>query len=119
MSIENALAALQAAVEANTAAVLKAGGTVADKPAADKPAAAAKAPAKAAKSEPKVDRSTMNAALSEVKEKKGLEIAKGLIAKPGGAAKMADIADDKIQAVYDACKKVMEAEESEEETEGM
>ena len=112
MSIEQALANLQAAVEANTAAVLKAGGAVADKP-------AAKAPAKAAKSEPKVDRSAMNAALSEVKEKKGLEIAKGLIAKPGGAAKMADIADDKIQAVYDACKKVMDAEEPEEETEGM
>lgn len=110
MSIEQALAALTAALEANTAAL---GGAKAapaagktDKPAAGKAAAAAY--------EPKHTKEEMQAALAEVKEKAGTPAAKEIITEIGKAAKMAEITDPKIiDACYAAAKaKLAEAEEA-------
>jgi hypothetical protein len=114
MSIEQALATLTAAVEANTAALLKAGGAAA--PAAAAPEAEAPKrgrPAKTeaaapVKSKPAHDRNAVNAALEEVKETHGVEAAKNIISKVGKAAKRADIAEENLTAVYEACKAKME-----------
>ncbi len=111
MSIEKALADLQAAVEANTAALAALAGKAAAAPAAEetkKPVRPAKEKPADPPAAPTIDRSKVNAALEEVKEKHGVEAAKNIISKVGGAAKRADIADDKLQAVYDACKEKAE-----------
>lgn len=49
----------------------------------------------------------MQAVLQELKEKKSADDAKKVIKETGGVAKMADIPDDKIDAVYDAAKKIL------------
>lgn len=118
MSIEKALEDLKAAIDANTAALLKVTGETISSPpeTAEKPAAEGKRgpgrPPKADKEETKkpsgVDRSAMQAALNEVKEAKGVAEAKRLIKEEGGVDKMADIPDGKVQAVYDAAKAIME-----------
>jgi hypothetical protein len=79
-------------------------------PAPEKKAAA---PAVEKKAAPKSERSReeMVAALNEVKEAKGADAAKGIIRDTGGVAKMAEIPDNKIDAVYEAAKKAMEADE--------
>lgn len=56
-------------------------------------------------------RDEVNAALELVREKKGVDAAKSIIKDVGGAAKRADIPDDKLQAVADACKKAIEGGE--------
>lgn len=128
MSIEKLIAELTAALEANTAAMLKSGGTAtapaaaptaapAEAPAAEapkrgRPAKTAPAPEAAA---PTVDRSAVNAALEKVKEAHGVEAAKGIISKFGKAAKRADIADENLKAVYDACKAQMEPADEQDE----
>ena len=78
------------------------------KPAAPAPAPAVKKPAAPAPA-PASERSRedMVAALQELRTAKGKEVAKGVIEQHGGCDKMADIADDKIDAVYDAAKAAM------------
>ena len=98
-------AALLAFFSGNAAAVAATTMTKADKPAKED-----KAPAETkAKEEPKVKkpvhtREEMQAALVELKEKVDAASAKAVISEAGGVAKMADIPDDKIDAVYDAAK---------------
>ena len=112
MSLEQKIEALTAAIEANTAALLKSGA----KPAAaantdsedEKPAAAAKKTTKPAKVESEHTREEMQAALGELKEATDAATAKAVISKHGGVAKMAEIPDDKIDAVYEAAKKALE-----------
>jgi hypothetical protein len=111
MSIENALAALTAAVEANTAAI-KAMGTAAPAAAAEKTTK----PAKTGKSDggytPKHDKAQMQAALIEVKESKGVGEAKRIIKDIGKQDKMADIVSPEIvDAVYVECCKVLVGDE--------
>ena len=77
-------------------------------PAAEKPAAAAKKTAKPAKVESEHTREEMQAALGELKEATDAATAKAVISKHGGVAKMAEIPDDKIDAVYEAAKKALE-----------
>lgn len=119
MSIEKALADLTAALEANTAALKAAGSAGAAAPAAapektprGKKNTEAEAPAK--KTGPTHTREEMVAALNDVKEKKGLQDAKSIITDVGGVTKMADIPDDKIDAVYEKAKSVLGAAEEEE-----
>lgn len=111
MSIEKALADLTAAVEANTAAVLGKGGTAAT---TDKPAkATADKPAKATTKKPASEhtREEMQAALAELKKEKGAPVAKEVISEHGGVEKMAEIPDDKIDAVYEAAVAAKEADD--------
>lgn len=115
MSIEQALATLTAAVEANTAALLKAGGAPAAAPAAaDAEAPKRGRPAKtettppAKPAKPAHDRNAVNAALEELKEAHGVQAAKDIITKIGKAAKRADIPEENLTAVYEACKAKME-----------
>jgi hypothetical protein len=109
MSLEQAIQALTAAVEANTAALKGAG---ASKPAAAPAPAPAAKPA-AAEYAPKHSKEEMTAALNEVKERFGTPVAKSIVTDVGKAAKMAEITDPKlIDACYDAAKaKLAEAEE--------
>lgn len=117
MSLEDAILKLVAATEANTAAVLAAGGSPAAAPAAAP--AADKAAGKGKKTEtpaaapaaPKITRDEVNAALEQVREKFGVEEAKKIISGEGKAPKRADIAEENFKAVYDACKAKMEGGE--------
>lgn len=95
MSLEEALAKNTAALEANTAALLKGGG---------KPTASSGGGSATYK--PKHTYDEMTAALGELKEKSGgSDLPKEIIKTVGGADKMKDITDpQKIDAVYDACK---------------
>jgi len=114
MSLEESILKLVAAVEANTAAHLGGAAAPAAAPAATKSTKAAKtetaAPAPAAPAAAAVDRSMVNAALEKVKEDKGVEAAKSIIKESGKATKRADIKDEDLQAVYDACKAALEDE---------
>lgn len=119
MSIEKALADQTVAINENTAAVkalIAALGTT-GKAAASSAPAPAPAESKPAKSETKpaaksdLDRAKVNAALTEVKEKKGAPAAKAIIKDKGGVERMADIPEDKFQAVYDAAKAAVKEEE--------
>lgn len=56
------------------------------------------------KARPKHTRDEMDAALSEIVEAKGKDAAVKIINTAGGVAKRAEIPDDKIDAVYDACR---------------
>lgn len=107
MSIEQKIDALIAALEANTAA-LKAGGAAA--PAAGKPAATSTT--KTVKETPKPastnTREAMQALLKKVKEDKSSDEAKAIIASAGGVEKMADIPEDKIDAVFAAATAALE-----------
>lgn len=110
MSLEQAIKDLQAAVEANTAAVLKAGGA---------PAATGKGTAtgkgagkedKAAAYTPKHTKEEMLTALTEMKEALGLPETKKLIKEVGKKDKMGEIEDpETIDKVYDAAKSAMDA----------
>lgn len=109
MSIEQKIEALIAALEANTAA-LKAGGAAA--PAAGKPAATSttKTVKETAKPASTNTREAMQALLKKVKEEKSADDAKGIIKEVGGVEKMADIPEDKIDAVFDAATAALEEE---------
>ena len=72
---------------------------------APKPAAKAAAPKKPANEHSKEE---MVAALTELKDTKGKDAAKAVIKDVGGVDKMADIPDEKIDAVYSAAKAAME-----------
>ena len=92
MSLEQKIEALTAAIEANTAALLKSGGKPAaaaktDSDDAEKPAAAAKKTTKPAKVESEHTREEMQAALGELKEATDAATAKAVISKHGGVAK--------------------------------
>lgn len=105
MSLEQALAANTAAVEALTA-VLKSGAGASAK------GGTTAAAGKTEKSgyEAKFSKADMQGALNEVKEKLSTADAKKLIKEVGGADKMADITDPAtIDKVYEAAKKVLEA----------
>ncbi len=107
MSLEQAIEKLTAAVEANTAALLKSGGTTAS---AGKTETKPVKESKAEKYEAKHTKDEMMAVLSELKKKAGgdAEVPKKIIKEIGGADKMADINDAaKIDAVYEAAKKKM------------
>ena len=93
----------------------------ADKPASTEKPKAEKSPAndKKAPPKPKHSRDEMEAALTELKNAKGIDAAKEVISKTGGVKLKADIPDDKIDAVYDAAKAAAEAGAAESEDEGM
>lgn len=103
------------ATEAEAAAWLSGSGAKAASPAptVEKSAAPAPAAKPAAKAAPKKAASEhtkeeMVAALTELKDAKGKDVAKAVISEHGGVEKMADIPDDKIDAVYAAAKAAME-----------
>jgi hypothetical protein len=106
MSLEKAIADLTVAIQENTAA-LKAGGGKAAASSGGETTANTK-PKGETKPSSKHTRAEMQAALSELKEKKGTEAARTVIKDVGGAGKMAEIPEDKIDAVYDAAKKALE-----------
>lgn len=126
MSIENALASLQAAVEALTAKIdgasVKASGSAATETKteakAEKAATTKAAKAAPAKKGPLNTREAMQALLSKVKEEKGAPAAKAIITETGGVAKMAEIPEDKIDAVFDAATAVLEADDDEGDDSG-
>lgn len=107
------------ATEAEAAAWLSGTGAPAAKAEAKTSAEAAPAPAAskpAAKATPKKPASEhtkeeMVAALNELKDAKGKEVARGVIRDVAGVAKMDEIPDDKIDAVYEAAKKAMEGDD--------
>lgn len=105
MSIEAEIKALREAIEANTAAVKAAGGT-----AATSSKGTASKPAKETPAGPKNTREAMAALLKQVKAKFDEDTAKGIIADVGGVPKMAEIPDDKIDAVFDAATAKLEEE---------
>lgn len=104
MSLEDAIAKLTAAVEANTAA-LKGGKPAASTstPAADKPKAETKAETKGP------SRADVNAALNGVKDKFDAATAKTIIKDVAGVDKMADIPEGKFESVLKACNSKMNA----------
>jgi putative intracellular protease/amidase len=108
MSIEKALADLTVALNENTAALKAAGG---GKPAASGTPTPPSTPKKEDKKVTTLQRGEVNAALTDVKEKKGAPAAKAIITEHGGVAKMADIPEEKFQAVYDAAKAALKEEE--------
>ena len=108
MSLEDAIAKLTAALEANTAA--HAGG--ASKPAAATSASTSTKATKPAGYTAQHSHEEMAAALGEVKEKFGAPAAKAIIKEVGGKDKMAEITDPKtIDATYDAAKAKLQEEE--------
>lgn len=109
MSLEQAIVALTAAVEANTAAL---GGKAPVAGKAEKPAATSKPAASAY--EPKHSKEEMKAALAEVKEKQSTLAAKEIIKEVGKQDKMDEINDPKIiDLTYAAAKaKLAESEEA-------
>lgn len=117
MSIENDLQKLTAAIEALTAAITANGAAApaaAPAPAAEKATRTKKdtpAPAAAPAAPAGPTRDEVNAALETVREKKGVDAAKAIIKDAGGVSKRADIPEDKLAAVYEACKKASEEEE--------
>lgn len=94
MSLETSIDALTKAIEANTAALKSGGG--------------ASSGGGGSTYTPKHDKSKMQAALSEVKEKLGTPAAKAMIKDVGGKDKMADITDPAtIDRVYEAATKAL------------
>lgn len=103
MSIEQALAALTAAVEANTAALK--GGASAGKTETKNETKTKGYTAKHTKEE-------MLAAMNEVKEKIDADTAKGIRDSVGKVAKLAELTDPAtIDAVYDAAKAALKKAE--------
>jgi hypothetical protein len=111
MSIEKTLADLTVALNENTAALKALASTGGASAPAAAPAAGKSAGKPAAAAKPTHTRAEMNAVLQEVKEKKGAPAAKAIIKETGGVEKMAEIPDDKIDAVYDAAKKAVPADD--------
>lgn len=104
MSIEKALADLTAAVEANTAA-LKAGGGAA---ATTKVAKETKE-TKVAK--PTHTREELAAIMGKVKAEKSSDVAKALILSDGKSAKLAEVAEENIDALYAAAEAKLKEED--------
>jgi hypothetical protein len=118
MSIEAALQALTAAVEANTAALKAGGGSAAAAPKADAKAAAPKAEAKvekAAKSKYTLDQ--VKAAIVKVRETQGTPAAKAIIADAGKADKMDNIKPENFDGVIAACEAAL-AESDDDSADG-
>lgn len=101
MSIDAAILALTAALNANTAALEKAAGATTS--AAEKPAAGkGKATAETKKAdEPKVTQEQVNAALIKIKDAFGMPEAKTVIKEFGLVDKMADIKPAQFKAVLE------------------
>jgi hypothetical protein len=123
MSIELKIDALIAALEANTAALQGAGGAAKTGASSDAAGAAEKTTrtrTTKAKDEPKAaskrSKAEMQAALNEVREALGTAKAKGLI-KGAGFDKLADVTEDKFDALYDAAKALLDTDGAGEETE--
>jgi hypothetical protein len=105
---------LIAALNANTAALNGAAAPAADKkadaPAADKkedgaarkPGRPAGSGKKAEAAAPTISRSELAAELGLLRDEKGADVAKSLIKEVGGVAKLAEVADDKVDALYKA-----------------
>lgn len=110
MSLEAAIEKLTAAVEANTAALAAGGAAPAAAPAATTTTKGGKG-GKTTTTEPSVTRDQMVKALNDLKEKSGVAAAKKVVKEVGKAEKMADIADDKIEAVFKEATKALSAEE--------
>jgi hypothetical protein len=112
MSIEQAIAANTEALVALTAALVATAKLAPGAPAAEsagKPAGKA-----AAAAAPKASRDEMVATLKELGESKGAEVAKEIIKTVGKSAKMAEIKDAQVDAVYKAAKAKLEEEAAEE-----
>lgn len=118
MSIEAALAALTAAVEANTAAILGAAKAAPEATADTEKTTKTTKGTKATKAEkeepakPEHSREEMIAILAKVKEEKDVAAARAIIKTTGGVDKMADIPEAKIDAVFAACEAALAEEES-------
>jgi len=102
MSIDTAIAALTAALLANTAALEKAGGAAPYAAAAEKPATKGKATAEKKVDEPKITQEQVNAALIKIKDDFGMPAAKEVIKDFGKVDKMSEIKPAQFQAVFDA-----------------
>ena len=111
MSLETLIQNLTAALEANTAAILGAGGQTATTTAAAAPekttktTKAADKPAKTTK--PKRSIEEASSLLLELKDGHGIQHAKDILAAHG-VAKMAEMPADKAEAIYDAAKAKLE-----------
>lgn len=105
MSLEEKIDKLTAAVEANTAALLKGGAAASGK--SDTAGAGKGGTNNKTESGDKITREQVNAALAKVKDVKGVDVAKSLIADAAGVSKMADIKDTKFKAVMAACEKTL------------
>ncbi len=102
MSIDAQIAALIAALAANTAALEKAAGATPAASTGKSAAAAAKDKAAGAVKEDAVTQEQMNAALVKIKDDFGMEHAKEVIVAAGGVQKMAEIKPAKYKAVFEA-----------------
>jgi vacuolar-type H+-ATPase subunit H len=115
MSLEQQLAALTAAVEANTAAVLGAGTNVGEAPAAEEKAPAKKPAAKkaAAKATSQYSADQVRDTLIKVKSEVGEDEAKRIISEVGGYEKLAQLIADpsKFDAVMEACEAALSGED--------
>lgn len=116
MSLETAIAALTAAVEANTAAVLGAGANVGGGAAADaepeKPKPASRK--KADKATSKFTADQVRDTLIKVKSEVGEDEAKRIITEVGGYEKLAQLVADpsKFEAVMEACEAALSGEDT-------
>ena len=123
MNLYEQMAALTAALLANTAALEKANGGAATTSTADAATTTTagkttgKTAGKTTSKAKGATREQLVAALTEVKEKFGAAEAKSIIAKLG-AAKMADIADDKLDEGFKAAQAKLAASEEEDEGDG-
>jgi hypothetical protein len=104
MSVDAQIAALIAALNANTEALkANASGAATTTAAADKPTGKGKATAETKKAdEPKITQDQVNAALIKIKDDFGMEHAKTVISEHGKVAKMSEIKPAQFQAVFDA-----------------
>ena len=113
MSLEQAISELKTSIDALNAKLSSAN--------AGAPVVAGKTETKPTKTEtktkaPKHTKDDVAAALGELKEKDGGngDRAKKLILEVGGTVKLADVPEDKYDALYDAAKKLVEATGDEE-----
>jgi ketol-acid reductoisomerase len=109
MSLEQAIETLTKAVQELTAVTKAGGGKNTTQSSSETSSKTETKKKETPKSEH--SRTDMQAALNEVKEKKGMPAAKQILADHGDGKKMAEVADDKIDAVYKAAKAALEAED--------
>lgn len=102
MSIEKLLQENTEALNANTAALLKAAGGGAAAATTTTAAATGGKGKKAAADAPKITQDQVNAALVKLKEKHGTDEARAIIKDHGKVEKMGEIKPAQFQAVYDA-----------------
>lgn len=117
MSLEQKIEALTAALEANTAALLGGGKAAASITTGKKETAAGKKET-VEKSKSTRSKAEMQAAVNEVKEAKGTKAAKQIIADVG-FEKLAEVTEDKYDALYDAAKKLLEGEDEGSSDDGL